>query len=86
MKFYFSTTLFESLLQRLSGSLVDAFFNLRRSTVYQVLSLFQAETGLLFNELNDSELSGTCALEYYVERGLLFSCISSTSTTLIAQA
>ena len=67
LKFYFSTTLFESLLQSLSGSLVDTFLNLGRSAVYEVLSLFQAKTSLLLNELHDSEFSGTSALEYYVE-------------------
>ena len=80
MKFYFSTTLFESLLEGLSGSFVDTFFNLGRSTVNEVFSLFQTETGLLFNELNDSQFSGTCALEYYVERGLLLGGLSSSTT------
>ena len=80
MKFYFSTTIFENFLQSLSGSFVNAFLDLGRSTINEVLSFLKSETGLLLNELHDSELSGTCALEYYVERGLLFSSLSSSTT------
>ena len=80
MKFYFSTTLFESFLEGLSGSFVNTFLNFRRSAIYEVFSLFEAETGLLFNELHDSEFSGTSALEYYVERGFLFGGLSSSTT------
>ena len=81
LEFYLSTYLFESFLQSLSSSFVNAFLNVSRSSVYDVLSLFQAKTGLLFNGLNNLELVSTCALENNVERGLLLSCLSSCTSS-----
>ena len=81
LEFYLSAYLFESFLQSLSGSFVNAFLNVSRSSVYDVLSLFQAKTGLLFNGLNNLELVSTCALQNYIERGfLLYSLSSSTGS------
>jgi len=79
LEFYLSTYLFESLLEGLSGSLVNAFLYVSGSSVNDVLSLFQAKTGLLLNGLNNLELVGTCALEHNVERGLLLSSLSSSA-------
>ena len=84
LEFYLSAYLFESFLESLSGSFVYAFLNVSRSSVNDVLSLFQAETGLLFNGFHNLELVSTSALEHYVERGLLLcslsSCTSSSGT------
>ena len=76
LELYLSAYLFEGFLESLSGSFVNAFLNGRRSSVYDVLSLFQTKTGLLLNGLNNLELVSTCALENYVERSLLL-CSSS---------
>ena len=81
LEFYLSAYLFEGFLQSLSGSFVNAFLNVSRSSVYDVLSLFQAKTGLLLNGLNNLELVSTCALENYVERGLLLCCLSSCTSS-----
>ena len=76
LELYLSAYLFEGFLESLSGSFVNAFLNGRRSSVYDVFSLFQTKTGLLLNGLNNLELVSTCALENYVERSLLL-CSSS---------
>ena len=81
LELYLSAYLFESFLESLSGSFVNAFLNVRRSSVYDVLSLFEAETGLLLNGLNNLELVSTCALENYVERGLLLNSLSSSAAS-----
>ena len=80
LQFYLSTYLFESFLQSLCSCFVNAFLNVSRSSVYDVLSLFQAKTGLLLNGLNNLELVSTCALQNNVERGLLLCCLSSCTT------
>ena len=80
LQLYLCTYLFQSLLQSLCGSFVYAFLNVSRSSVYNVLSLFQTKTGLLLNGLNNLELVCTCALQNYVERGLLLCCLSSCTT------
>ena len=80
LEFYLSAYLFESFLQSLSSCFVNALFYVRRSSVNDVLSLFQAKTGLLFNGLNNLELVSTCALQNYIERGLLLNSLSSSTT------
>ncbi|EJX08793.1 hypothetical protein EVA_03089 [gut metagenome] len=66
-EFYFSTSLFESLLECFSFFLSNAFLNLARSTVNNVLSFLQAEAAVFLNSLNYLKLSSTCALENYVK-------------------
>ena len=84
LQFYLCAYLFESFLQSLCSSFVNAFLNVRRSCIYDVLSLFQTKTGLLFNGFYNLELVSTCALQNYVERGLLLyslcCCTSSRSS------
>ena len=77
-KFNFSASLFELLLEALGVSLRETFLNNARSAVNEFLSFLEAKTGELLNELNNGELAGTSALEYYVERGLL---LGSSCTT-----
>ena len=81
LELYLSAYLFEGFLQSLCSSFVNAFLNGSRSSVYDVFSLFQAETGLLFNGLNNLELVSTCALQYYIERGLLLCSLCSSSAS-----
>ena len=80
LEFYLSAYLFESFLESLSGSFVNALFYVSGSSVNDVLSLFQAETGLLFNSLYNLELVSASGFENYVERGFLLSCLSSSTT------
>ncbi len=77
-KFNFSASLFELLLEALGVSLRDTFLNNAGSAVNEFLSFLEAKTSELLNELNNGELAGTGALEYYVERGLL---LGSSCTT-----
>ena len=77
--FYFSASLFEGLLEGFSFFLAYAFLQLAGSAVNHILGFLQTETTSLLNGLHDLELSGTCALEDYVERGLLLSGGSSAS-------
>ena len=80
LEFYLSAYLFESFLQSLSGCFVNAFLNVSGSSVYDVFSLFQAETGLLFNGFNYLEFVSACALENNIEGCFLLSCLSSSTT------
>ena len=81
LEFYLSAYLFESFLESLSGSFVNALFYVSRSSVNDVLSLFQAETGLLFNSLYNLELVSASGFQNYVEGGLLLCCLSSCTTS-----
>ena len=54
-----------------ASALERTFLNNAGSAVNEFLSFLEAETCELLNELNNGELAGTSALEYYVERGLL---------------
>ena len=78
LQFYLSAYLFEGFLESLSGCLVKTFLHGRGSSVNDVLSLFQAQTGLLLNGLNDLEFLCTSALEYNVERGLLLAAAAGS--------
>ncbi len=80
-KFNFSPGFFELLLESFSISLSKTFLDSVRSTIYEILSFLQAQTGKFLNELNDSELAGTCALQYYVERSLFLGSGSTGSRT-----
>ena len=80
LEFYLSAYLFESFLQSLSSCFVNTLFYVSRSSVNDVFSLFQAQTGLLFNGFNYLEFVSTCALENYIERCFLFCSLSSCTT------
>ena len=81
LQFYLCAYLFESFLQSLCGSFVNTFLNSCRSSVYDILSLFQAQTGLLFNGFYNLELLCTGALQNYVKRGLLLCSLSSSAAS-----
>ncbi len=74
-----SASLFDSLLQVLSLVLRQTFLQCRRSTVYEILSLFQTKTTSLFNGLNYLQFCTTNLSEYNIERCPLLSCGCSTT-------
>ena len=78
LKFNLSTSLFEFSLEGLSVSLGDFLLDSGGSLVDDLLSLFETETGVLLDGLDDLELSGASALEDDVELSLL--CGGSSST------
>ena len=79
LEFNLSADLFKSFLESLSSSLVKTFLNGSRSSVNDVLSFLQSESGLLFNGLNDLEFLSASSFEDYVERSLLLSGSSLTT-------
>ena len=81
LQFYLSAYLFEGFLESLSSSFVNALFYVSRSSVNDVFSLFESETGLLLNGLNNLEFVSTSALEHYIERGLLLYSLSSSGAS-----
>ncbi len=81
LEFNFGTGLFDSLLQVLGFSLWHSLFQSRRSTVYEIFSLFESETASLFNSLYYLELGCTYFYENYIEIGLLFFSFSSCNRT-----
>ena len=77
LDFYLSTSSLKSCLDSFSCSLIYAFLNIARCTVYEVLSLFQTKTKSFLSSLYNAKLSSTCALQNNIERCLLF----NSSTT-----
>ena len=73
------TSLFDSLLQVLSLVLRQTLLDGSGSTIYEVLSLLQAKTASFLDSLYNLQLSSADFLQNYVERRLLFSCLSSTT-------
>ena len=78
LNFNFSASLFELRFDLFCLFLGNAFLDCLRSTVNQIFSLFQTQTGDVFNGFNYLELSLTCVSENNVERGLLSSSGSAT--------
>lgn len=73
------TSTLEGCLQSLCCSLVNTFLQFCRSSVNELFSLFQTKAARFLNCLHYLKLCSTGALQYNVERSLLLS--SSTFTT-----
>ena len=80
LELYLSASFLDSLLQVLSLFLRETFLNCSRSSVYEILSLFQTKTASLLNSLNYLELCSTYLSEDNIKRCLLLSCGCTTSS------
>src|SRR5688572_23475005 len=76
-----SASLFQLIGNFFCLSFSHAFFDVFRSTIYQVFCFFQSKTCNVFHDLNNIQFVGTTAFQHYVECSLFFSRCSSSTTT-----
>jgi len=81
LNFYISTGFLQLGNERFSVGLAYTFLNGLRSAVNEVLGFFQTKTGQVLNNLNNVQLVGASGLQDNVERGLLFSSSSATTSS-----
>jgi hypothetical protein len=78
---YVGTSFFQLVGDFFGSSLVNAFLNSLRSTVYEVFRLFQAQASQVLNDLHYVQFRSTTALQDNIEGGLLF-CNSSSAAAI----